>query len=171
MNIKRRKRITYNAFVKAIREITEEGQSPSVRTIRSRIGGSNSTLLQYLQRWEKEINQGIPFNEGTPELLKQSRLLENISVLQTDQSRLNEALIQEKELMKEFCDLLTELQDQIANLKVQYQAEVRSISRKIYYLEKKQMLLGNVLIFYYSISKKILGFEQKLKYIKITWTL
>lgn len=64
--------ITVESFNKCVEELIKEGKTPSVRSIRDKIGGSNDTITRMLREYNKAqalaaFNQGMPlsFQEAT----------------------------------------------------------------------------------------------------------
>ena len=75
--------LTYALFSETVDAMSADGKTLSVRAIRSLIGGSNSTLLEYLQRWRNETSILAPTDGIVSEPFKQALRAEMGRVAQT----------------------------------------------------------------------------------------
>lgn len=115
-NIMRKDQITYATFIQAANEIRAEGQTPSVRLIRAKIGGSNSTLLGYLQQWRNDADLAASVDDNISETLRQAILSEYGRVTKSMRDHLETQLSQERAQNKEAGLLLNEAENRISEL-------------------------------------------------------
>ena len=62
--------LTYAVFLDGLQAIQAEGLAPSVRTIRARIGGSHSTLMEFFRRWRSETETVGKSTRASPRLFR-----------------------------------------------------------------------------------------------------
>ncbi len=129
--------ITYSIFVQAVDDIRAEGQTPSVRLVRSRIGGSNSTLLEHLRRWQSDTTLASSVDDHISDSLKQELLIEFGRVTKNVRENLEAQLLQERVQSKEANDLLSEAETRIADLEEQVREEKEKANQTILALEKQ----------------------------------
>lgn len=133
----KKEQITYQAVVKAINELKADDQVPSVRLIRSKVGGSNSTLLEHLRRWQGEAALASTTEEGISEIFQQSLKAEFGRMTLAIRDKYETALQQEKQQNKESQELLAESENRIADLEVQAREYKEKSDQAILKLEKQ----------------------------------
>lgn len=129
--------VTYANFIKATNELKEEGQQPSVRLIRLKIGGSNSTLLEYLRRWHSETVLAASVDHQISVPLKDALLTEFGRVTQVLREKLQAEIDQERQQNKETRDLLSETENRCAEIEAKAHADREQAAASILKLEKQ----------------------------------
>jgi chromosome segregation ATPase len=130
--------INYAAFAKAANEIKASGQTPSVRLVRSRLGGgSNSTLVEYIRHWHSENALASTVDDNISEPFKQALLAEFGRVVKNVRDHLEEQLSQERTQAKETNDLLSESEARTTELEEQLKEEKQESDKTILQLEKQ----------------------------------
>ena len=135
--VSKKEQVTYQAVVKAINELKADGHTPSVRLIRSRVGGSNSTLLEYLRRWQGEIALASTTEDNISEVFQQSLKAEFGRMTLAIREKYEAALQQEKQQNKESQELLSEAETKVADLELQARENTEKSDRAILKLEKQ----------------------------------
>lgn len=115
----KKEQVTYQVVAKAINELQADGQTPSVRLIRSKIGGSNSTLLEYLRRWQSDAELASAIEENISDTFQQALKAEFGRMTLTIRGKYEALLQQEKQQNKESQELLIEAETKIADLELQ----------------------------------------------------
>jgi chromosome segregation ATPase len=129
--------VTYASFIKAANELKEEGQQPSVRLIRLKIGGSNSTLLEYLRRWHSETALAASVDHQISAELKDALLTEFGRVTQVLREKLQAEIDQERQQNKETRDFLLETENRCIEIEAKAQADREQAAASILKLEKQ----------------------------------
>lgn len=133
----KKNQLTYQAVVKAINELKADGHTPSVRLIRTKVGGSNSTLLEYLRRWQGEAALASTTEEGISDIFLQSLKAEFGRMTLAIREKYEAALQQEKQQNKESQELLTESENRIADLETLAREHKEKTDQAILKLEKQ----------------------------------
>ena len=133
----KKEHITYPLFLQTVNQIKAEGQTPSVRLVRSRIGGSNSTLLEFLRRWQGESALASSIDETISDDLRQALLIEFGRVTKNVRENLETLLVQEKAQSNEANDLLNEAETRISELEAQIKETKEQADHAILLLEKQ----------------------------------
>ena len=133
----KKEHITYPLFLQTVNQIKAEGQTPSVRLVRSRIGGSNSTLLEFLRRWQGESALASSIDETISDDLRQALLIEFGRVTKNVRENLETLLVQEKTQSNEANDLLNEAETRISELEAQIKETKEQADHAILLLEKQ----------------------------------
>ncbi len=133
----KKEHITYPLFLQTVNQIKAEGQTPSVRLVRSRIGGSNSTLLEFLRRWQGESALASSIDETISDDLRQALLIEFGRVTKNVRENLETLLVQEKAQSNEANDLLNEAETRISELEAQIRETKEQADHAILLLEKQ----------------------------------
>lgn len=129
--------VTFASFINAANELKEEGQQPSVRLIRLKIGGSNSTLLEYLRRWHSETALAASVDHQISAPLKDALLTEFGRVTQVLREKLQAEIDQERQQNKETRDLLSETENRCAEIEAKAHADREQAAASILKLEKQ----------------------------------
>jgi DNA repair exonuclease SbcCD ATPase subunit len=137
MTKNRKEAVNYELFMKTVDAMTAEGQTPSVRVIRSLIGGSNSTLLECLRRWRSETSTLAPADDAVSEPFKQALRAEMGRVARTACQGVETQLIEEKRQAEEARSLLKETETRFEELESQYQAEQEQAAKNALSFEKQ----------------------------------
>ena len=133
----RKDQVTYSSFIKAANEIKEEGQQPSVRLIRLKVGGSNSTILDYLRRWHSETALSASVDHQLSEPLKEALLTEFGRVTQSLREKLQAEINQERQQNKEIGELLAEAETRCAEIETRANTDREQSAAAILKLEKQ----------------------------------
>lgn len=129
--------VTYANFIKAANELKEAGQQPSVRLVRLKIGGSNSTLLEHLRRWHGETALAASVDQQISEPLKDALLAEFGRVTQSLRDKLQAEINQERQQNKEICELLAEAENRCSEIEAKAQLDREQSAVAILKLEKQ----------------------------------
>lgn len=129
--------ITYQVVVKAINELKAEDHAPSVRLIRSKIGGSNSMLLEHLRRWQNDIELASVVEDNISDEFQQALKAEFGRMTLAIRQKHEASLQQEKQQNKESQELLVEAETKIANLESQKHENKEKADQAILKLEKQ----------------------------------
>lgn len=133
----KKEQVTYQVVAKAINELQADGQTPSVRLIRSKVGGSNSTLLEYLRRWQSDTGLASAIEENISEVFQQALKAEFGRMTLAIRGRYEALLQQEKQQNKESQELLAEAETKIADLELQARDNKEKSDQAILKLEKQ----------------------------------
>ncbi len=130
--------VTYEVFVKAANELERENQRVSVHLVRAKVGGSNSTLMQYLRKWKEEKQLASTTDDDMSEPLRNALRSEFGRIAQKARARLENQLADEKSNTLEAQDLLsetekrcTELQEQNTDFENLHKQTVSSYEKQI----------------------------------------
>lgn len=129
--------VTYANFIKAANELKEEGQQPSVRLVRLKIGGSNSTLLEYLRRWHSDTALAASVDQQISDPLKDALLAEFGRVTQSLREKFQAEINQERQQNKEICELLAEAESRCAEIEAKAHSDREQAAAAILKLEKQ----------------------------------
>ena len=113
--------ISYETFTRAATELQADGRSVSMRSVRDQLGGgSYSTLLPHLRRWNAEMAAAAQVNTEVSGELLQSLKAEIARFVETAVSQCRAELSQERQQAKELSEVLavaetknTELEQQL----------------------------------------------------------
>lgn len=130
--------ITYPEFLDAVRIILAEGLDPSVRTIRARVGGSNSTLVKYRRQWLSESESAQQINESVSSALSDALKAEFGRIAQTVRADSAAKISKAENEVKEISDLLKESERNLARSEFQN----KETAAQLLELEKKMAALG-----------------------------
>lgn len=133
----RKNQVTYGVFVKAANELIAEGQQPSIRLVRLKIGGSNSTLLEHQQRWRSDTAQLAKVDNQISDSLKEALLTEFVRVTQSLSEKLQAEINVERQQNKEMHELLSETENRCAEIETKAQADSEHAAAAILKLEKQ----------------------------------
>ncbi len=133
----KKEQVTYQAVTKAINELKAEGQIPSVRLIRAKVGGSNSTLLEYLRRWQSEVALALATEDNISEGFQQALKAEFGRMTLAIREKYEAALQQERQQNKESQELLTEAETKIADMDSQARENKEKFDQTTLKLEKQ----------------------------------
>lgn len=136
--------VTYELFATAALALEKDGQRVSVRTIRDKIGGANSKLMEFLRLWKAEKQLASVTDEDMSDTFRQSLLAEFGRIVQKTKVSLESQLKDEKANTQEALDLLAEtekratsLEETIANLKKTHEAATTTYDKKTSALEAR----------------------------------
>jgi ribosome-associated translation inhibitor RaiA len=129
--------VTYANFIKAANELKEEGLQPSVRLVRLKIGGSNSTLLEYLRRWHSDTALSASVDQQISDPLKDALLMEFGRVTQSLREKFQVEVNQERQQNKEVCELLAETESRCVEIEAKAHADREQAAAAILKLEKQ----------------------------------
>lgn len=134
-----KKELTYAAFMEALQVMLAEGQKPSVRVLRARLGGgSNSTIVEYLRRWRSEsaLEESAAGHELSDSIKSSLRAEFGrvAQIIRTDES-LQRAQIEAQ--LQETAELLKESETRYQELETQLQTEQATAQQSILSLEKQ----------------------------------
>jgi DNA repair exonuclease SbcCD ATPase subunit len=140
----RKEAVSYGVFMEAIHSISAEGQTPSVRILRSMIGGSNSTLLEYFRRWRSEMSSPSLTDDSfsteianLSESFKQSVRAAMGRATRAACQSLEDQLTEEKKQAEEARNLLEETETHLGKLEAQYQLDQEQAAQKVLCFEKQ----------------------------------
>jgi chromosome segregation ATPase len=129
--------INYEDTVVTINEMLKAGEKITVRNIRSRTGGKNSTVAEFKKRWEDE--QKIEITEDIlSDDLKRAIIADRNNVVQkikesyeTKIKNLENRTTEEHDLLKEQENTSKKLTEELENIKLQSNAEITKLSVQI----------------------------------------
>lgn len=125
--------LTYAAFLNAVRVIQAEGLTPSVRIVRARVGGSNSTLVEYFRQWHSESEATQQIDENVSSALSDALKAEFGRIAQIVRTDSAARLAKADGEVKEISDLLKESERNLERSESQNQATAAHLLE----LEKK----------------------------------
>jgi chromosome segregation ATPase len=129
--------VTYAAVAKAANELKAEGQQPSVRLVRLKVGGSNSTVLEHMQRWRAETTLATSVDAQISESLKNALLVEFGQVTKSLREELQAEINQERQQNKEICELMSETESRCVEIEANAHADREQAAAAILKLEKQ----------------------------------
>ena len=136
--------VTYEVFAEAANQLDSENQRVSVRAVRTKVGGSNSKLMEFLRQWKSEKQLATETDEDISDGFRQALLAEFGRVVQKTRERLEEQLADEKNSAQEALDLLAEMEktcaeqtEKITMLESQHQKRVLTLEKQIAGLEAR----------------------------------
>jgi chromosome segregation ATPase len=132
----KKEKLNYQAVVNAINELRAGGQAPSVRLIRSKVGGSNSTLLEYLRRWQEESMLASKVDADVSEVFQQALKAEFGRVTSSVRETYEALLSEEKRHTAECQELLVETEARVADLESQLRENKDECAKAILKLER-----------------------------------
>ena len=100
--------LTYAAFLNAVQVIQAERLTPSVRIVRARVGGSNSTLVEYFRRWHSDSEATKQIDENVSSALSDALKAEFGRIAQIVRTDSAARLAKADGEVKEISDLLKE---------------------------------------------------------------
>src|SRR5271155_2794590 len=136
MTSNKKEKVSYEEVAKAALAIQAEGAYPSIRLIRDRTGGSNSTVLEHCRVWKANQLLTSPLDESIPDTLRHALLNEFGRIAKTAREQLEVQLGQEQKQLEEANKLLAESEASIAEIEEQRHAEQEASTQKILLLEK-----------------------------------
>ncbi|MDP4154040.1 MAG: DNA-binding protein [Bacillota bacterium] len=113
--------LTYAAFLNALQVIQAEGLTPSVRILRARVGGSNSTLVEYFRRWRGESETAKQIDENVSPALSDALKAEFGRIAQIVRADSAAQLSKAESEVREISDLLKESEYNLARSESQNQ--------------------------------------------------
>ena len=132
--------ITYAGFLDALRTIQAEGLTPSVRIIRARVGGSNSTLVEYFRRWRSEAESAKQIGENVSSALLDALKAEFGRIAQIVRADSSAQISKAENEVKEISDLLKESERNLARSESQNEetaAQLLELEKKLAALEAR----------------------------------
>ncbi len=134
----KKEQVTYQVVARVANELKGQAITPTVRAIRERIGfGSNSTVLEYLRRWEADEVMAATVTEGLSDGFKQAINAEFGRLMQATREKLEAQLAKEKQHTKEANELLAEAENKISDLEARLELEKTQAAEAILRLEKQ----------------------------------
>jgi len=129
---------TYEAFKTAANQLENEGERISVRSVRAKIGGSNSKLMECLRQWKSEKQLVDEIDEFISEPFRQALLAERGRAVKQTRERLEKQLTDEKNSTQETLILLVETEkmcaqhgERIKALEANYQKTVLNFEQQV----------------------------------------
>ena len=129
--------INYENTVVTINEMLNAGEKITVRNIRARTGGKNSTVAEFKKRWEEEQRIEIT-DDILSDDLKRAIIADRNSVVQkikesyeTQIKNLQNTAKEEHELLKEQENTSKKLAEELENIKLQNNTEIAKLSAQI----------------------------------------
>lgn len=125
--------LTYAVFLDTVQVIQAEGLTPSVRTVRARVGASNSTLVEYFRRWRNESEAAQQVSENVSPALLDAIKAEFGRIAQIIRADSAAQISKADNEVKEISDLLKESENNLARSESQNQ----EAATRLLELEKK----------------------------------
>jgi chromosome segregation ATPase len=125
--------ISYADYLEAVHAIMAEGLNPGVRTVRARIGGSHSTIVEYRRRWLSESETAKQIDESVSPALSDAIKAEFGRIAQIIRAESAARISKSENEVKETSDLLKESERNLARSEAQHKATASQLLE----LEKK----------------------------------
>ena len=136
MTINKKEKVTYEEIAQAASALLAEGIDPSVRLIRDRTGGSNSTILEHYRSWKTNQLLASTVDESIPDALRHALLSEFGRIAKAAREQLEAQLRQTEKQLEEASKLLAESEERITDTEEQRKSENQAAAEKILSFEK-----------------------------------
>lgn len=128
--------LTYQSIADACTQLVKSGGRPSVRKLHAQLGGSFSTISEYLQRWNQQTALAQSAEADISDHLKQALLAEFGQIAQSVRHGLEQQLEDQTQQLAENQKLLKEYEDKNRELGAQLQKSQQQLANQAAELEK-----------------------------------